>query len=123
RQGGARAIEVTLDGRPYVVRLEDERTRALAGLAGAANESGEATVTAPMPGLVANVLVAVGDTVERGQTVVVLEAMKMENDLVAPRAGVIHAILVARGQAVIQDTRLVVIGDAGGAPAVDEDGE
>jgi biotin carboxyl carrier protein len=76
-----------------------------------------------MPGLVANVLVAVGDTVERGQTVVVLEAMKMENDLVAPRAGVIHAILVARGQAVIQDTRLVVIGDAGGAPAADEDGE
>ena len=115
--GGVRTLEVTLDGRPYVVRVEDERARELAGLAGAARERGEVTVVAPMPGLVANVMVAVGDAVERGQTVIVLEAMKMENDLTAPRAGVVRALRVSKGQAVGQADDLFVIGDPGVAPA------
>jgi biotin carboxyl carrier protein len=112
---GAQSFEVMIEGRPYVVRLEDERARALAGLAGAAHEHGDVTIRAPMPGLVANLLVAPGDTVARGQTVVVLEAMKMENELPSPRAGVVRAVNVAKGQAVGQNDKLVVIGDPDGA--------
>lgn len=113
---GAQSFEVTIAGRPYVVKLEDERTRALAGLAGAAHEHGDVTVRAPMPGLVSNIMVAPGDMVTRGQTVVVLEAMKMENDLASPRAGVVRMVNVAKGQAVGQNDKLVVIGDPDGAP-------
>lgn len=114
--GGEHTVEVSLDGRPYQVRVEDERTRALAGLAGATHDRGDVAVEAPMPGLVANVLVAVGEQVERGQTVVVLEAMKMENDLTAPRAGVVRALHVSKGQTVGQADRLFVVGDSAGQP-------
>jgi biotin carboxyl carrier protein len=116
-EGGAQTFEVTIAGRPYVVQLEDERARALAGLAGAGHERGEMAIHAPMPGLVANVLAKVGQTVERGQTVVVLEAMKMENDLMAPRSGVVHAVPVTPGQTVSQGDVLAVVGDPEGAPS------
>lgn len=120
---GARTFEVTIAGRPYLVQLEDERARALAGLAGAAHEHGDVTIHAPMPGLVSSVLVAPGDTVTRGQTVAVLEAMKMENDLPSPRAGLVRVVHVAKGQAVAQNDKLIVIGDPDGAahPATPDD--
>jgi biotin carboxyl carrier protein len=111
-EGGQR-YEVLIDGQPYEVRLEDERERALASLAGGGHESGDASVKAPMPGLVVNIPVAVGDAVERGQTVAVLEAMKMENDLGAPRSGVVKEIKVATGQAVNQGQPLVIVGEPG----------
>jgi biotin carboxyl carrier protein len=104
-------FEVLLDGLPYNVAVADERRHALAGLAKAANDTGDATVKAPMPGLIASVLVAPGDAVERGQRVVVLEAMKMQNDLLAPRAGVVRAIKAEAGQAVNQGQPLLIIGD------------
>lgn len=121
--GGMQSFEVMIEGRPYLVRLEDERARTLAGLAGAAHEHGEVAIRAPMPGLVSNILVTPGETVARGQTVAVLEAMKMENDLPSPRAGVVRAVNVAKGQAVAQNDKLVVIGDPDGAahPAGPED--
>ena len=109
-EGGQR-YEVLLNGQPYEVRLEDERERALASLAGG-HESGDATVKAPMPGLVVNIPVAVGEAVQRGQTVAVLEAMKMENDLGAPRSGVVKDIKVSIGQAVNQGQALVIVGEA-----------
>jgi biotin carboxyl carrier protein len=122
-EGGQR-YEVLIEGRPYTVRLEDERERALASLAGGAHESGDASVKAPMPGLVVNIPVALGDAVERGQTVAVLEAMKMENDLSAPRSGVVKEIKVSKGQAVNQGQPLVIVGDpAGAAKAPAENGE
>ncbi|MBA3823599.1 MAG: biotin/lipoyl-binding protein [Ktedonobacterales bacterium] len=110
--GDGQTFEVLLDGLPRSVAVADARRHALAGLAKAAGDHGEATVKAPMPGLVASVLVATGETVERGQRVVILEAMKMQNDLLAPRAGVIRAIKTAAGQAVNQGQPLLVIGDA-----------
>jgi biotin carboxyl carrier protein len=110
-EGGQR-FEVLIDGQPYEVRLEDERERALASLAGS-HESGDATVKAPMPGLVVNIPVAVGDAVQRGQTVAVLEAMKMENDLGAPRNGIVKEIKVSTGQAVNQGQPLVIVGEPG----------
>ena len=122
-EGGQR-YEVLIAGRPYIVRLEDERERALANLAGGAHESGDASVKAPMPGLVVNIPVALGDAVERGQTVAVLEAMKMENDLSSPRSGVVKEIKVSQGQAVNQGQPLVIVGDpAGAAKASEENGE
>ncbi len=111
-EGGQR-YEVLVEGQPYQVRLEDERERALASLAGGGHESGEATIKAPMPGLVLNLPVALGELVQRGQTVAVLEAMKMENDLTAPRSGVVKDIKVAKGQAVNQGQALIIIGEPG----------
>lgn len=116
------AYDVLLDGTPHQVELVDERRRQLAGLAKGRRETGEAVVKAPMPGLVANILVALGDTVDHGQPVVILEAMKMQNALNAPHAGVIRAIKTTTGQAVNQGQPLVVIGDPEGAkPPADDD--
>jgi biotin carboxyl carrier protein len=106
------AFDVLLDGIPRTVSVVDARRHALAGLAQGRGESGDATLKAPMPGLVAGVLVGVGDAVEKGQRVVVLEAMKMQNDLLAPRAGVIRAIKTEAGQAVNQGQPLLTIGEA-----------
>lgn len=116
-------VEVMIDGRPYLVTVEDERSRALASLAGGAHVSGDAPIRAPMPGLVVKVVAEQGSSVERGQTVVVLEAMKMENDLTTPRAGVIKAVRVERGQTVNQGDVLVVVGDAEGEPPPQDDDE
>jgi biotin carboxyl carrier protein len=123
---GAQAYEVTVGARTFTVTLRDERTQALGRLAGGAHHSGDATIRAPMPGLVSNVLAQEGQEVTRGQTVVVLEAMKMENDLSATRAGIVKSLRVARGQTVAQGEALAVIGDPAGAvsdEAIDENGE
>ena len=68
-----------------------------------------ATVVAPMPGRVAAVPVSVGEAVVRGQTVVVLEAMKMESALAAPQPGTVAEVLVTAGQTVQQRHPLVRI--------------
>ena len=82
----------------------------LAGAVQAAHDTGEARIRAPMPGLVIDIPMEVGASVERGQTVIVLEAMKMENDLASPKTGVIKDIKVNKGQSVNQGDVLVVIG-------------
>lgn len=121
--GASRVFEVHARGQVYRVRLADERTRALASLAGGAHASGDANIRAPMPGLVSNLLVEEGDEVQRGQAVVVLEAMKMENDLPAPRAGIVKSLRVSKGQAVNQGDLLAIVGDPAGTPPSDEDNE
>ncbi|MGE5335184.1 MAG: biotin/lipoyl-containing protein [Nitrososphaerota archaeon] len=122
--GASRVLEVHMRGQVYRVRLTDERTRTLASLAGGAHGSGDANIRAPMPGLVSNVLVAEGAEVQRGQAVAVLEAMKMENDLTTPRAGIVKSLRVTKGQAVNQGDLLVVVGDLTEGPsAEDEDNE
>jgi biotin carboxyl carrier protein len=62
-----------------------------------------------MPGLVLNIVKAAGEKVERGETVAVLEAMKMENDLATPHGGTVKEVLVSKGQTVNQGDVLVVI--------------
>lgn len=121
--GASRVYEVHVRGQVYRVRLADERARALASLAGGAHTSGDANIRAPMPGMVSNVLVSEGTEVQRGQAVVVLEAMKMENDLAAPRTGIIKSLRVSKGQAVNQGDLLAVVGDPAGTPAASEDDE
>jgi biotin carboxyl carrier protein len=71
----------------------------------------EAGVKAPMPGLIIRVLVEVGDTVERNEKVVILESMKMENELRSPREGVVTAVRVTPGASVEKDQILILISD------------
>ena len=73
-----------------------------------ASGDGEA-IKAPMPGTVVNVNVTVGQAVKEGDVLVVLEAMKMENDIVAPCVGVVKQIPVAKGSTVNTDEVLAVI--------------
>ena len=82
---------VLVAGTRYAVRVQDERTRRLA-LADRSLKPppGELLIKAPIPGLVVKVMVAPGQAVSEGETLVILEAMKMENELRAPRAGVVH---------------------------------
>jgi biotin carboxyl carrier protein len=89
---------VTVDGRTHRLRLLDER-RARRQAAGGGKEGGR-EVRSAMPGKVVAVLVAPGATVERGQGILVVEAMKMENEIAAPRSGTVSEILVKPGQAV-----------------------
>lgn len=69
-----------------------------------------APVKAPLPGVVAKILVSVGQAVKKGETVLVLEAMKMENNITAEADGKITGICVAAGDSVMEGTTLVTIG-------------
>ncbi len=103
--------EIYVGGQRFEVKAEDERAKLLAGLIKGGDHSGEAAIHAPMPGLVVGVLMEAGAEVKAGQPVVVLEAMKMENDLASPINGKIKEILVNKGQTVDLGDVLVVIGN------------
>lgn len=94
----------------YEVRVLDERTYRVAkssgGLAGGAAEG---AIKAPIPGLVVKITVAEGEEVQAGQSVVILQAMKMENELRAPRAGVVATIKAKPGDSVNQGDVLVML--------------
>jgi len=102
-------FEVLIAGQRFEISVEDEREKVLAGSIHSAHESREAMVRAPMPGLVLGLLMAPGSDVEKGQTVVILEAMKMENDLTSPISGKVKEIRVSKGQTVNQGDVLVVV--------------
>jgi biotin carboxyl carrier protein len=107
REGSGRWA-VTLRGERAEVEVVDERTRHVRGLtAGAGERHGAGTLKAPMPGLVVRVLAAPGQPVAAGAGVVVLEAMKMENELRAPAAATVRAVLVRPGEAVERGQALV----------------
>ncbi len=73
-------------------------------------EGKSGSVTAPMPGKILDVKVNVGDSVKAGDVLIILEAMKMENEIVAPRNGTVKEILVNPGDNVERGTPLVVVG-------------
>jgi biotin carboxyl carrier protein len=108
-QQASKTYEIFVAGQRFEVNVEDERTRTLEGLTSTGIHSGLATVEAPMPGLVVNVTVEAGTSVSAGQTVVILEAMKMENDLASPITGTIKEVQVNTGQTVDQGQTLVTI--------------
>jgi biotin carboxyl carrier protein len=104
------AYYVMLEGERHVVRVEDERLRTLARLGGRVQSGlGEVAVKAPMPGLVVRLVAGPGVQVKAGDGLVILEAMKMENEIRAPRSGTVKAIRVAPGQKVNKDQVLAVI--------------
>jgi biotin carboxyl carrier protein len=102
RRGATRGrYTLWLDGFRHEVEALDERARAIRELSGAsAGPSGPAPLIAPMPGMIVRVAVQVGDQVQAGQGLVVMEAMKMENELRATAAGTVKAILAEAGTAV-----------------------
>ncbi len=117
-------FNITVNGKAYDVAVEelDAGPAPLAPVAPAATAAPTAPaapiapaasgtpVKAPMPGLIVNVKVNVGDTVKSGQPVVILEAMKMENDVVAPVDGTITSVAVKKGDNVGANAVLVTIG-------------
>jgi pyruvate carboxylase subunit B len=99
-----------VDGYRFETEALDERTRAIRDLSTSrAGPTGPAPILAPMPGLIVRVNVKVGDTVEAGQGVVVMEAMKMENELRATAAGVVKSVEVTVGTAVEKGALLVAL--------------
>ena len=71
--------------------------------------TGKSGVKSPLPGVILDIKVNVGDTVKRGQTIIILEAMKMENNINADKDGKITAINVSKGESVLEGTDLVII--------------
>ncbi len=112
-QNGRGAFVLDVDGFRYEVLALDERTRAIRDLSARSEvDSGPAPLKAPMPGLVVRIGVKVGDTVAAGQALVVVEAMKMENELRSASAGIVTAIRVTEGMAVDKGALLVELGAA-----------
>lgn len=106
------AWQVLIKGDLYEVAVDDERSRRLASARGdLAAAEGDAVVRSPMPGIVIAVSVVEGEQVAKGDKVVILESMKMENELRSPREGIISQIKVEPGANVEKDQVLVVITD------------
>ncbi len=74
-----------------------------------AASSGKSGVKSPLPGVILDIKVNVGDTVKKGQTIIILEAMKMENNINADKDGKVTAIPVSKGESVLEGTDLVII--------------
>ena len=101
---------VLIDADLYEVKVTDERSRRLESAFMAFGDTGgEVSIRAPMPGLIVRVPVAEGQAVSKGETVVLLESMKMENELKSPRDGMVHRIYVGAGDSVEQNKVLVTI--------------
>ncbi|MDX1616602.1 MAG: biotin/lipoyl-containing protein [Candidatus Promineifilaceae bacterium] len=104
--------EVLIHGELYSVSVQDERAYRLAKARGATTlVTGEVSIKSPMPGTIISVVVEPGQEVSKGDKIVILESMKMENELRAPRDGVVKAINVKAGANVEKDQILAVIGD------------
>jgi len=99
RGQGRGSYTLWVDGFRFEVEALDERSRTIRDItAAAAKPTGPAPIVAPMPGLVVRINVAVGDVIAAGHGAVVMEAMKMENEIRAPHAGVIEKIGASAGQ-------------------------
>lgn len=105
------ATEVLLAGSRHEFTLLNERERRMRAASGGRGEADHPELVSPMAGKVVQIGAALGDRVEVGQPIVVIEAMKMENDLKAHRSGVVTEIAVSAGDAVEIGDVLVVIAD------------
>lgn len=119
-------IKLDVNGTGYTVTIDQEIkqqkkavaaprpaaqvTPAAGGSVQKSNAPAGAKVTTPLPGTILDVYVNVGDTVKAGQTVVLLEAMKMENNIEADSEGTVKEVKVRKGDSVLEGDVLVVIG-------------
>ena len=107
-EGGLEECAVTVAGRVFPVAIEDERERA-AHAAEKARNKGGGELKSVMPGVVVEILVEIGQAVEEGQPLVILEAMKMQNEIGAPATGVVKRIWVEEGAAVAGGAKLITL--------------
>jgi biotin carboxyl carrier protein len=111
---GRRPVEVVVDGWRFDLLVEDEaraslRERASRDPAAAGGAGGPLEIRAIIPGRIASVAVVPGDAVQAGQTLLAVEAMKMQNELRAPRAGTVTRVAVGSGSTVELGDVLVVL--------------
>jgi biotin carboxyl carrier protein len=105
-EGDPSQAAVTIAGHLYDVRMEDERERA-ARAADRSTSRQAGTVRSVMPGVVVDILVQPKQPVEKGQPLLILSAMKMQNEIAATAAGVVAEVHVSKGEAVGAGTRLI----------------
>jgi len=101
-------IHLIIGSARYAVDVQDPRSLRTRRAAGA-GEAGPQKITAPMPGKIVRVIVAVGDEVKAGQGVIVMEAMKMQNEMKSPKDGRVQKILTSEGSTVNAGDTLAVI--------------
>ena len=104
--------KVNVNGTAYEVEIEEMTgapTVAAAPVAAPAASGAGESITSPMPGNILAVNVAAGDMVKKGQVLMVLEAMKMENEIMAPQDGKVTSVAVAKGAAVESGALLCTI--------------
>ena len=114
---------VDVNGKKYAVNIEKKekptfiaaapRPASSAAAAAPASKSVPGTVTSPLPGSIIKIMVSVGQAVKRGDTLLTMESMKMENNIKAEKDGVVKAILVQQGQSVMQGDSLVDLESVG----------
>jgi len=104
---GREAYTVELNGRPILARIEEESQLVYKGESG--KVEGPILINSPMAGKIASVKISVGSTVEEGQALVVLEAMKMDNEIAAPKRGTVKEVYVQPGSLAKPGDRLVLI--------------
>lgn len=102
-------VRVVLSGVPYRFEILDERQQA-ARVVGSDSAKSGALVRAPMPGVVVSVEVEPGQSIQAGEPLLVLEAMKMQNEVSSERSGVVEKVEVQPGQAVENGATLVLLG-------------
>jgi pyruvate carboxylase subunit B len=107
-EGGGSEAQVTVAGHLYQVSLEDERERAAHDAERTRGRAG-GELKSVMPGVVVKLLVSEGQTVEKDQPLLILEAMKMQNEIGAPAAGRVAALHVKEGQPVASGAKLATL--------------
>ena len=124
----AESVELEVNGTPYVVEIEQKKKKPVSRIQRQTPPSTETTsvapkptvtrtavaagsivVNSPLPGVILDIKVNVGDTVKKGDTIMVLEAMKMENNIQATADGTIAKVSVEKGASVLEGTELIVI--------------
>ncbi len=102
-------VKVYIRDSVFPLEILDEKRLRMRRAAGKFTVEGKQTMTAPMPGKVVKVLVKVGDEVKAGQGIVVIEAMKMENEMKSPKDGKVVEMHVQEGQAVEGNAKLAAV--------------
>ena len=107
---GEESLEILVKGRLYHSRVEDERERRLRAASGGSKVAdGIFYLKAPMPGLIISVAVEEGQEVKEGDVLLILESMKMQNELKSPKDGIVGKIQVADGDSVEQRQKILSV--------------
>ena len=107
---GIRGRQVTVDGLPHEIVTEALDLESRLGVGASGSRSGTVLeIRPPMPGRIVKVTVAAGDAVKRGQTIAVLEAMKMQNEIPAPMEAIVKSVGVREGESIPSDRIIAVL--------------